>query len=107
MDNSPEWEQEMVVKAKEVLESDDYLPLPGKFDINEYHIMEDFCYGMNDDSIRIELLAGIKGRGTFRKFRDAIRRFGIQDQWYEFRDAEMKRIAIEWLVDNNIAYTKE
>ena len=36
----PKWQQEMIIKAKEVIDSDDFLPLPRKFDIDEYHIME-------------------------------------------------------------------
>ena len=52
IDDYPEWQREMIVKAKEVIDSDDYLQLPSKFDIHEYHIMEDFCYSVVDDKIR-------------------------------------------------------
>ena len=37
------------------IDSDDYLPLPSKFDIDEYHIMEDFCCSVVDDEIRGKL----------------------------------------------------
>jgi len=35
VDDYPEWQQEMIIKAKEVIISDDYLLLPSKFDIHE------------------------------------------------------------------------
>jgi len=72
IDEYPEWQQDTIIKAKEVLESDDYLSLPSKFDIHEYHIMEDFCYSVLDDRIRERLLEKIRGRGAFRHFKDAI-----------------------------------
>lgn len=56
IDDYPEWQREMIFKAKEVIDSDDYLPLPSKFDIHEYHIMEDFCYSVADDKTRGALL---------------------------------------------------
>jgi hypothetical protein len=40
----PEWEQEMIAKATEVLDSADYLQLPGKFELHEWRIMEKFCF---------------------------------------------------------------
>jgi hypothetical protein len=60
IDDYPEWQQDMIIKAKEVISSDDYLLLPSKFDIHEYHIMEDFCYSVKDDKIRRELLDSLK-----------------------------------------------
>ena len=103
----PEWQQEMIIKAKEVISSDDYLPLPSKFDIHEYHIMEDFCYSVVDDKIRERLLDKIRGRGAFRRFKDAIRNSGIEEEWYRFRQEELEKIAVDWLEANQIPYTKD
>jgi hypothetical protein len=96
--NYPEWQQEMIVKAREVISSDDYLPLPSKFDIHEYHIMEDFCYAVADDKIR--------GSGAFRRFKDAIQMNGIEEDWYSFRQEALEKIAIDWLEANKIPYVK-
>jgi hypothetical protein len=41
--NYADWQQEAIQKTSQVLESDDYLPLPTKFDIHEYSIMQRFC----------------------------------------------------------------
>ena len=107
IDDYPEWQQDMIIKAKEVINSDDYLPLPSKFDIHEYHIMEDFCCSVVDDEIREGLLDKIRGRGAFRRFKDAIPMNGIEDEWYLFRQKELEKIAIDWLEDNQISYTKD
>jgi len=106
IDDYPEWQQDMIIKAKRVISSDDYLPLPGKFDIHEYHIMEDFCCSVEDDKIRGELLDKIRGRGAFRRFKDALHIIGIEDEWYRFRQGELEKIAIAWLEENQISYTK-
>jgi hypothetical protein len=107
IDEYPEWQQEMIIKAKEVISSDDYLPLPNKFDINEYHIMEEFCRSVGNDKIRGILLDKIRGRGAFRRFKDAINMNGIEDEWYRFRQEELEKIAIDWLEVNEISYTKD
>jgi hypothetical protein len=100
----PDWEQEMIIKAREVISSADYLPLLSKFDTHEYHIMENFCYSVVDDKIRGELLDKIRGRGAFKRFKDAIRVNDIEDEWYRFRQEELEKIAIDWLEVNHISY---
>jgi hypothetical protein len=102
----PEWQQDSLVSAKKVLASTDYLPLPSKFDIHEYEIMERFCYSIDDPTLSNELAYQIKGSGAFHRFKDTIRRQGIEDKWYQFRDQALEEIAIEWLESHGIAFTK-
>jgi len=103
----PEWQREMIAKAKEIIASDDYLPLPSKYDIHEYHIIEEFCMSIDDDAICEELLEKIRGRGAFRRFKDAIEMHGIQETWHRFRQEELEKIAIEWLDENEIPYSRD
>jgi hypothetical protein len=107
LDHYPAWQQEMITKAKEVLESDDFLALPSKFDIHEYSIMEDFCFSVADDEIRNGLLRKIRGSGAFRRFKDAIYMQGIEEEWYRFRQEALEKIAIEWLEANQVPYAKD
>jgi hypothetical protein len=107
IDDYPEWQQEMIIKAREVLESDHFLALPNKFDIHEYSIMEDFCFSVADDKIRGGLLDKIRGSGAFRRFKDAILINGIEEDWYSFRQKAFEKIAIDWLEYNKIPYTKD
>lgn len=65
---------------------EDYLPLPDRFEIDEYRMMERFAAGMADPSAREEVLSVLHGRGAFRRFKDAVRRIGLADEWYADRD---------------------
>ncbi|MFH1079388.1 MAG: UPF0158 family protein, partial [Pseudomonadota bacterium] len=103
----PAWQREMILKAREVISSDDYLPLPSKFDIHEYHIMEEFCWSIADDKIRGALLDKIKGQGAFRRFKDAVHMNEMEDEWYRFRQDELEKIAMDWLEANQIPYAKK
>jgi len=107
IDEYPEWQRDMIIKAKEVINSDDYLALPNKFEIHEYHIMEQFCYTVEDDKVRGYLLDKIRGRGAFSRFKDAIQMNGIEEEWYRFRQEKLEKIAIDWLEANQISYTKD
>ncbi len=69
--------------------------------------MERFCYSIQDADQREQLLNAFQGRGAFRYFKDTTHRFGIQDDWYRFRDRELERIAIDWLEANEIAFKKD
>lgn len=104
----PEWQREAILKAREILNSDtDFTQLPDQFDIHEYQIMEDFCLSLKNRRIGDELRWLIKGSGAFRRFKNAIYRMGVDKAWYEFRQREFERIAIEWLQAEGIPYTRE
>ncbi len=103
----PDWQQESILKAQEVLETDHYLELPTQFDIHEYKIMEDFCLSFKDRQIGNDLHRRIKGSGAFGRFKDAIHSLGVADAWYAFRAAEFERIAIEWLELEGISYSRD
>ena len=107
LEDYPEWQQGMIEKAREVLDSDDYLELPGKFDIHEYRIMEEFCSSVSLPELREQLLRKIRGSGAFGRFKHAIYSLGIEKDWYVFRDAVYERIAVEWLEENGIAYRRD
>jgi len=59
-----------------------------------------------DDEIKERLLDKIRGRGAFRRFKDAIHMNGIEEEWYRFRQEELEKIAIDWLEANQISYVK-
>ena len=107
IEDCPQWQQEAIRKTQEALNSSDHLPLPDKFDINEYGIMERFCLSVEEEELRDRLLQRIRGSGAFGRFKDAIREFGIVDQWYKFRQEAFEEIAVEWLESNNIKYTSD
>ena len=107
IENYTEWQQENIRIAEEILKEEDYIPLPSKFDIHEYAIMEKFCLSIADDEIRDHLYKSIKGNGAFRRFKSNIRRCDIEDDWYKYRDEAIKQIAIDWCKDNGIKFIDE
>jgi hypothetical protein len=102
----PDWQQEEVPKILEVMESDDWIALPSKFDLHEYGIMKRFCLEIDEEAKREELLNAIAGRGAFRSFKSVIHRHGIQQQWHEYRNKEIERFVADWLDAQGIAYEK-
>jgi hypothetical protein len=102
-----DWEQEIFDQTKEVLSSDDYLGLPSQFELHEYDIMESFCLSIPDEKLSDLLLNQIRGSGAFRRFKDTIYRYGIEKDWFRFRADAYKEIAIDWLENNDLAYTDD
>jgi hypothetical protein len=104
----PDWQRESILKAREVLkESEAFAQLPDQFDVHEYKIMENFCLTFEDRQVGQDLLRRIKGSGAFRRFKNAINSMGIEKCWCEFKRTELERIAIEWLEENEIPYTRD
>lgn len=103
-------EKDGIEKARDILMDDEgikYISLPSKFEIHEWEIMKQFCLSVDDKDISESLMNAIHGKGAFRYFKNSIRRYGMEDQWYKFRDAAIKRIAIEWCETNNIEYIEK
>jgi hypothetical protein len=97
-----EWEHDVIRKAQEISESDDYIALPSQFDLDEYSIMRDFCGSVEDDEIREEFFRAIAGRGAFRWFKDRIHHYGLQKRWYTFREEAIKQELADWCEANGI-----
>ena len=104
---APQWQKDLLPKVREVLGSEDYIPLPTKFEIHEWSIMERFAQSLTDTAVSDELDAAVHGPGAFRRFKDAVHRLEIADEWYRFRDAALEEIAIEFLEEHGIAYHRE
>jgi hypothetical protein len=108
-DDRPEWEQEAIRMTADILarENDgDYVPLPSKYEIHEYSIMERFCHTVENSKIANDLFRSITGKGAFRRFKDAIHRHSIEEAWYRFKDEAFKEIAREWCRENYITWSE-
>ncbi len=100
----PEWHQDQWEVAKQIVSSDRFLPLPSKYDINEWEIMQDFSISVMTGRVREDLLRAIHGSGAFRRFKDTVRDHGVQAPWFEFRGDALKKIASEWCEENGIVW---
>lgn len=78
--------------------------MPSEFDIHEYRIMERFCLSLENDKLRDIMYYSIKGKGAFRRFKNNIRKYNLEQDWYEYRDEALRTIAIEWCEENGIEY---
>jgi hypothetical protein len=102
----PEWQQEQLPKLREVLSSDDFVQLPGKYDFNEYRLMEDFVLSLDDSALQRELAGAIRGKGAFRRFKDLVAVAGIREQWFARRDEALKALAVEFLEEEGIPFVE-
>ena len=103
----PEWQHEQILKAKEVQESEHFIELPDRVEIDEYKIMETFALEYKHQRTSAELLRSIQGKGAFRRFKDTISDLGLWPEWNEFRAKEFEAIAADWLDSEEIPYTRE
>ena len=62
---------------------EDYIPLPGQYDINEYRLMEEVIYELPAGKNQDVLTGAIQGRGAFRRFKDKLYDLNLQKQWYQ------------------------
>lgn len=81
---------------------DDYVQLPDRFEIDEYRMMEHFAAGVADPLPRAELQDALHGRGAFRRFKDAVRRHSLADEWYGYRDRSYEEVALAWCDEHRI-----
>lgn len=104
LEDVPEWQRQMLPKVRAVLASDRCLQLPDRFEIHEWSIMDEFAQTRDSERMREELLDAIHGAGAFRMFRSTIRRLGIENSWYKFREEALAEIARNWLEEHKLPY---
>jgi len=106
LEDFPAWQHDAIRIAKDIIETDSYLQLPDRFEINEYRIMERFCLSVDDEDMRDDLCDAIRGRGAFRRFKDRMQLYGMAEEWYRYRGAALREIAVAWCEEHGIQYTE-
>ena len=81
------------------------IPLPTKREIDDYGIMQSFVAEQPEGKAKEWLSNAIHGRGAFRMFRATAERFGLIQDWYQYRDRMYRATAIEWCEYYGIEYT--
>src|SRR5438552_8986856 len=82
LEDFPDWQHDAIRIAKDIVETEHYLPLPDRFEMHEYQIMERFCLSVDDADIRGDLCDIIRGRGGFRRFKGRVQAYGMAEAWY-------------------------
>lgn len=103
----PSWEEKELERAREIVETDDYLKLPTRWNVHEYNMMEGFIRTLEDNKIAGILATTIHGSGAFRRFKDSVYQFDLEKRWYEFRDEAYKEIARSWCREQGILYIED
>ena len=102
-DDYPEWMEDEIKIAKQYMDNrDQFIDLPGKYDINEYSMMEDFALECADENKRALLLCALNGKGAFRRFKDVVYELGIEKDWFQFRDEKYIAFILDWCEINEI-----
>ena len=100
----PSWQDGEWETAQGIVSTDRYLPLPTSFDVHEWQMMQDFASSVESPRTRSELNQALHGAGAFRHFKATIRRLGIEQEWFAWRDAALRRIASDWCTENGISW---
>ncbi|MBM4020023.1 MAG: hypothetical protein FJ288_17170 [Planctomycetes bacterium] len=100
----PEWQRENIRLAALVNVDDGsrFVPLPDRFEINEWEMMRDFALSVEDEDASAALTDAIHGRGAFRYFKDQVRQRGLAKTWNDFRAGRYRQIALDWCEANSL-----
>jgi Uncharacterised protein family (UPF0158) len=103
IDELEDWEQIEYAQAEDMIEHpSQYLELPDKEEINEYLMMESFCYSQEEGHARERLISAIQGHGAFRRFKDQVDQLRKNEEWFAFRHECYRAVALRWCEFNGV-----
>ncbi len=107
-DESSEWENEVAVETKQILDNIDgrFLKLPDSFEINQLNIMNDFAEAQSDEEVAVKLRNAIHGSGAFKKFKKLLLENELETEWFQFRSDKFRTMALEWCEANGITISE-
>ncbi len=105
----PVWTGETDKELDSLLEAEPnrFLRFPTKFEIHEYKIIADFVKALPEGKIQKELFCAIRSKGAFRRFKNLIRYFGIEQLWYDYQENAYREIAIRWCKEHDLKYIEK
>ncbi len=83
------------VKARAAAEPDMFVVIDPPEPRDSFHIMEDFIFTVDDESLQKRLLEALNSKKPFRYFRSTVEDSPAREAWFDFKDARMK----EWLLE--------
>ena len=103
-DEYSDWDDDMQESTEALMDSEEFIPLPDQYEINEFEIMEDFCDALEDQEKKNTLSALLHEKGDFSSFEQHLQQYGLTEKWEQFREDGYRQIAIEWCELNDIPY---
>lgn len=95
----PEWEQELLALAKEIVSGNPrFREIPPRPSHEAYDQMVAFVRSLGDRLLQAKLEAALQGKGAFRRFKNELAGYPeVQEAWFKFKDAGEKEAARDWL----------
>jgi hypothetical protein len=96
----PEWMEDEIELALRIFleEQDRYVRIPERRPESVFSAMREFTEGLADTALREELLEILDGKGSFRRFKDALDPYPKErKQWYGFSAKKARHEIEEWL----------
>jgi hypothetical protein len=87
----------------EIVESEDWLQLPDRFEIHDWAIMESFVATLEAPDLQEHLLEVLHGPGALRIFPQVMEHLGLFDAWNRHHRKAMTSIAREWLEEHGLS----
>ena len=81
-----------------------FLPLPDKFEVNKFGIMENFCDMVENQKIQQNLCNSLSGKGSFGRFMATLQAHEIEDEWYRYLHESLKEFSIQFCVNHDLKY---
>jgi threonine dehydrogenase-like Zn-dependent dehydrogenase len=101
----PGWQHEDAMAAYALARdtSDRYLAVPEQDSREGFRDMEDFVLSVEDEQVQQRLARALGGRGTFRRFKDALLDLPQErERWFQFQEQRKKQRILDWLEENDI-----
>ncbi|MEX0772869.1 MAG: UPF0158 family protein [Balneolales bacterium] len=97
-------DDEMRELVENDLDEERFIPIPVKGPAEGWHEMEQFILSRDDQDEKTQnlLLTIIKGKGAFRRFKDALYDVGLHEQWFGFKDRQDRKDVLNWLKSRNL-----
>ena len=100
--SAPDWQRQAIEDARAVINSDEWIGLPSKFDIHEWEIMDRFSLSLPNDEAMSELRGSLRGRGAFRHFKATVRRLDLEDAWFAYKRRTLEAMAKSWISEHDM-----
>lgn len=67
-------------------------------------MIEEYIDKIENRNIQEKFEEAFYGKGKYRRFKDTLKRYGMENDYYNYREKYLKNMAIEWCKENNIQY---
>ena len=99
-------EYEELIDKIEDDEEERYYYLPSLYVFHDSELIEEYINGVKNGKVQEELEDKFYSKGKYRRFKETLREYGIEDDYYNFREKYLENMAIEWCKKNNIEYER-